>query len=61
MSASAWTGTSPSKPRFMTTSAFYILAAMILIAPHASENIAKAGTLLMIVLALIAFALENHR
>lgn len=45
----------------MTASAFYILAALILIAPHTSEPVAKAGTLVMIVLSLIAFAIERLR
>lgn len=45
----------------MTASAFYILAALILIAPHTSELVAKAGTVLMIVAAVVAFAIENAR
>ena len=45
----------------MTASAFYVLAAPILIAPHTSEFVVKAGTVLMIVAALIAFAIENAR
>jgi len=45
----------------MTASAFYILAAMIMIAPHTSEFVAKAGAVLMLVAALVAFAIENSR
>lgn len=45
----------------MTASAFYILAALILIAPHTSEFVAKAGVVLMIVATLIAFAIESAR
>lgn len=45
----------------MTASAFYILAALILIAPHTSELTAKMGSVLMIIAALIAFAIEITR
>lgn len=45
----------------MTASAFYILAALILIAPHTSETVAKGGTILMIFAALIALAIEHYR
>lgn len=45
----------------MTASAFYILAALILIAPHRSESAAKAGSVFMLALSLIAFAIENAR
>lgn len=45
----------------MTASGFYLLAAFILIAPHTSEFVAKAGTALMLVAALVAFAIENAR
>lgn len=45
----------------MTASAFYILAALILIAPHTSETVAKAGTILMLFAALIAMAIEHYR
>lgn len=45
----------------MTASAFYILAALILIAPHTGELTAKMGSVLMIIAALIAFAIEITR
>ena len=45
----------------MTASAFYILGALILIAPHAGEPTAKMGAVLMIIMALIAFAIEITR
>lgn len=45
----------------MTASGFYILAALILIAPHTSELTAKMGSVLMIIAALIAFAIEITR
>lgn len=45
----------------MTASGFYILAALILIAPHTSEPTAKMGSVLMIIAALIAFAIEITR
>lgn len=45
----------------MTASALYILAALILIAPHADELTAKTGAVLLIVMALIAFTIEITR
>ena len=45
----------------MTASAFYTLAALILIAPHTSEPAAKSGCVFMLALSLIAFAIENAR
>ena len=45
----------------MTASALYILAALILIAPHTSEFVAKSGCVFMLALSRIAFAIENAR
>lgn len=45
----------------VTASAFYILVALIMIAPHTSEPVAKAGTVLMLIASLIAFAIEITR
>lgn len=45
----------------MTAAAFYILAALILIAPHTGESTAKMGSVLMIIASLIAFAIEITR
>lgn len=45
----------------MTASGFYLLAAFILIAPHTSEPVAKAGCVFMLALSLIALAIENAR
>lgn len=45
----------------MTASAFFILAALILIAPHTGEPTAKMGSVLMIIASLIAFAIEITR
>jgi len=45
----------------MTASSFYILAALILIARHTSEPVAKAGAVFMLAASLIAFAIEINR
>ena len=45
----------------MTASAFYSLAALILIAPHTSATIAKVGTVFFLFASLIALAIEHSR
>ncbi len=45
----------------MTAASFCLITALTLIAPHTSEPVAKAGTVLMLFASLIALAIELSR